>query len=68
MEGRKGSKEMTRKQFWTALAVIVALMAAIIWVMAKEENRKTWDTEHPMVNTEISWTQTWHEGAWGGAG
>lgn len=67
MEGRKGSK-MTRKQFWTAMAVIIAVMAAIVWVTVKEEQRQTWDTEHPMVNTEISWGQTWHAGAWGDAG
>ena len=67
MEGRKGD-EMRRKQFWTAIIVIAVLMAAIVWVTLKEENRKTWDTEHPMVNTEISWTQTWHAGAWGDAG
>ena len=67
MEGRKGDK-MTRKQFWTAMIVILAVMAAIVCVMVHEENRQTWDTEHPMVNTEISWTQTWHAGAWGDAG
>ena len=66
MEGRKGSK-MTRKQFWTALVAIIAVMAAIVWGMISEEKRVTWDTEHPFVNTEISWEQTWHAGAWGEA-
>ena len=56
---------MTRKQFWTAMIVIAALMAAIIWVTLKEENRKTWDTEHPLVNSNISWEQTFYKGAWG---
>ena len=32
-----------------------------------EDNRQTWDTEHPMVNTNVSWEETWHKGAWSGA-
>ena len=68
MEGRKGSKEMTRKSFIIALVIIAALVTGMFVLMAAEENRQTWDTEHPLVNSNISWEQTWYKGAWSDAG
>lgn len=59
---------MTRKQFLVALVIIAALVIGMFVLMAAEENRKTWDTEHPLVNSNISWSQTWYKGAWSDAG
>ena len=58
---------MTRKQFLVALVIIAALVIGMFVMMAAEENRKTWDTEHPLVNSNISWSQTWYKGAWSDA-
>ena len=59
---------MTRKQFLVALVIIAALVIGMFVMMAAEENRKTWDTEHPLVNSNISWSQTFYKGAWSDAG
>ena len=59
---------MTRKQFLVALVIIAALVIGMFVLMEAEENRKTWDTEHPLVNSNISWSQTWYKGAWSDAG
>lgn len=59
---------MTRKQFLVALVIIAALVIGMFVLMAAEENRKTWDTEHPLVNSNISWSQTFYKGAWSDAG
>lgn len=59
---------MTRKQFLVALVIIAALVIGMFVMMAAEENRKTWDTEHPLVNSNISWSQTFYRGAWSDAG
>ena len=59
---------MTRKQFLVALVIIAALVIGMFVMMAAEENRKTWDTEHPLVNSNISWSQTFYSGAWSDAG
>lgn len=59
---------MTRKQFLVALVIIAALVIGMFVMMAAEENRKTWDTEHPLVNSNISWEQTFYRGAWSDAG
>lgn len=59
---------MTRKQFLVALVIIAALVIGMFVMMAAEENRKTWDTEQPLVNSNISWEQTFYSGAWSDAG
>lgn len=59
---------MTRKQFLVALVIIAAVVTGMFVMMAAEENRRTWDTEHPLVNSNISWEQTFYRGAWSDAG
>ena len=51
-----------------ALAVLVLVISGLIVLNRAEDNRQTWDTEHPMVNTNVSWEETWHKGAWSDAG
>ena len=45
--------------------VIGAVIIGLCVLIANEWNRKTWDTEHPLVNSNISWEQTFYKGAWG---
>ena len=65
MEERKGSKEMSRKSFIIALVILAAIIIGLCVLIANEWNRKTWDTEHPLTNANISWEQTFYKGAWG---
>ena len=65
MEKAEGSKEMSRKGFIIALVVIGAIIIGLCVLIANEWNRKTWDTEHPLTNANISWEQTFYKGAWG---
>ena len=58
---------MTRKGFIIALIIIGAIIIGLCVLIANEWNRKTWDTEHPLVNSNISWSQTWYKGSWTGA-
>lgn len=59
---------MTRKSFIIALVIIAAVITALCVLLVAEENRQTWDTEHPLVNSNISWEQTFYKGAWSDAG
>lgn len=51
-----------------AFSIIISVLAVIIMALAGAEiamdQRKTWDSEHPMANVRISWSQTFHSGAW----
>ena len=58
---------MSRKSFLVTLAVLMVVISGLIVLNRAEDNRQTWDTEHPMVNTNVSWDQTYHAGAWSGA-
>ena len=58
---------MTRKGFIIALIIIGSIIIGLCVLIANEWNRKTWDTEHPLVNSNISWEQTWYKGSWTGA-
>lgn len=51
-----------------ALAVLILVISGLIVLNRAEDNRQTWDSEHPMVNTKVSWEQTFHSGAWSDAG
>lgn len=67
MDEREGGKEMSRKAFLIALAVILVMVAGMLaWVFSKAEAEKTWDVSYEMTNTNISWQQTFYPGTWGG--
>ena len=57
---------VSRKTFLITMAVLIVVIAVLIVLNIDQYNRQTWDTEHPIVNTNISWKQTFHAGAWGG--
>ena len=56
---------MSRKSFIIVLAIVWAIIIGMLVLLGEEWHRKDWDTEHPLVNSNISWEQTWHKGAWG---
>ena len=58
---------VSRKTFLITMAVLIVVIAVFLALNIAQFNRKTWDTEHPIVNTNISWEQTYHAGAWGDA-
>lgn len=59
---------MSRKSFWIALAALAVVITGLVFLNLAEDCRQTWDTEHPMVNTKVSWEQTFHSGSWSDAG
>ena len=59
---------VTRKSFFITLAALMVVIAGLVMLNRADDNRQTWDTEHPMVNTNVSWEETWHKGAWSDAG
>ena len=63
-EGRK--TEMSRKNFYIAMGIILAVMAALLVWAFSAEAEKEWDVECPMVNTNVSWEQTYYPGPWEG--
>lgn len=58
---------MTRKSFLITLAVLILVISGLIVLNRAEDNRQTWDSVHPFVNTRISWEQSFHAGAWSDA-
>ena len=58
---------MSRKGFIIALVVIGAIIIGLCVLIADDWNHHGWDTEHPLVNSNISWEQTWYKGSWTGA-
>ena len=55
---------MDRKSFLITFGVVMAVIIAILcwgWCRAQEE---PWDVSCPMTNTNITWAQTYHPGAW----
>ena len=59
---------MSRKSFLITLTALILVIAGMIVLNRQEDSRQTWDTEFPMVNTNVSWRQTFHSGAWSDAG
>lgn len=58
---------MSRKTFAIFISVIAAVIMAMAGIAAAKENERTWDSEHPMANAGISWSQTFHGGSWCGS-
>lgn len=55
---------MSRKSFVVALVILAAIIIGLCVLIAEDWSSHTWDTEHPLVNSNISWSQTWYKGAW----
>ena len=63
------TKKHERKVFATVMAVIVIILLGwLVYEVCDVLNAPVRpDTEHPLVNSNISWEQTWHKGAWSDA-
>lgn len=55
---------MSRKAFWIFFSVLAAVIIALGGLNMGLDRKVTWDSEHPMANSRISWEQTFHAGAW----
>ena len=55
---------MSRKSFLITLAALILVIAGLVMLNRAEDSRQNWDTVHPMVNTNVSWRQTYRAGAW----
>ena len=60
-------KKETKGQIIFVVMIILAIAAGLIWTALEEENdrKKLMETGYPMVNANISWEQSFHEGGWG---
>ena len=58
-----------RKVFAAFMAVIVVIL--LVWLIVEVCGLLSApikpDTEHPLVNSQISWSQTFYKGAWSDA-
>ena len=55
---------MSRKHFYIAMGIILAVITALLVWAFSAEAEKTWDVECPMVNTQVTWQQTFYPGPW----
>lgn len=54
---------MERRTFWITLSVLLAIMAAMIWLNAEKANKtEGWAVEYEMVNRNIEWTGAGYNG------
>ena len=58
-------KKETKGQIIFIICIIMAVLIGLMWNAIEENNTPpTWQTEYPIVNSQISWEQTYHGGAW----
>lgn len=55
---------MSKRAFRISICVLAAVIMALAGAEIAMDQRKTWDSEHPMANVRISWEQSFHPGAW----
>jgi len=55
---------MSKKSFRIIISILAVVIITIFGMNIAEDQKKTWDSEHPMANARISWEQTYHSGAW----
>lgn len=56
-------KKRERIKFALAVLMLLAVIAAWAVTLATEKLRKDYDIELPMANANVSWMQTFREGA-----
>ena len=63
------TKKHERKVFATVMAVIVIILLCwLVYEVCDVLNAPVRpDVEHPLVNSNISWSQTFYKGAWSDA-
>ena len=55
---------MKKKTFRIFIGIMAVVLAVLIGLNSKEDQRKDWDTCYEMANANISWQQTYYPGAW----
>ena len=56
---------MSGKKFRIIIGALAVVIAALVYLNIKEDNRKTWDVCYPMANQRIEWTGAGYSGIYG---
>ena len=59
-------KKEKKGQIIFVIMIILAIAVGLLWNALEESNTQIWehDTEYPIVNSNISWEQTYKGGTW----
>lgn len=55
---------MGKRAFRITISIMAAVLLALIGMNKAIDNKKTWDVCYEMTNTNVTWLQTFHSGAW----
>lgn len=55
---------MSKKTFRISISIMAVVLSALIGMNIALDNEKTWDVSYEMTNTNVTWLQTFHSGAW----
>lgn len=55
---------MSKKTFRISIGIMAVVLSALIGMNIALDNEKTWDVSYEMTNTNVTWLQTFHSGAW----
>lgn len=55
---------MGKRAFRITISIMAAVLLALIGMNISLDNEKTWDVSYEMTNTNVTWLQTFHRGAW----
>jgi len=55
---------MSKKTFRISIGIMAVVLSALIGMNISLDNEKTWDVSYEMTNTNVTWLQTFHSGAW----
>lgn len=59
---------MGKRAFRITISIMAAVLLALIGMNKAIDNEKTWDVCYEMTNTNVTWLQTFHSGAWNSDG
>jgi len=59
---------MGKRAFRITISIMAAVLFALIGMNISLDNEKTWDVCYEMTNTNVTWLQTFHSGAWNSDG
>lgn len=59
-------KSEQKGQIIFVVMIVLAIIIGLVWNALEESSVKTWepDSEYPIVNSHISWEQSYREGSW----
>lgn len=59
---------MSKKTFRISIGIMAVVLSALIGMNIALDNEKTRDVSYEMTNTNVTWLQTFHSGAWNSDG